>query len=81
MRYSVAHFYLKLDKIKNWDFNSFSSQEKYALLVLLMKYLLPLVNINFNSTSNIGKDLFKTILEKYGIGAKTNVGYGRLSRL
>ena len=27
------------------------------------------------------KDLFKTILEKYGIGAKTNVGYGRLSRL
>ena len=56
------HFYLKLDKIKNWDFNSFSSQEKYALLVLLMKYLLPLVNINFNSTSNIGKDLFKTNL-------------------
>ena len=56
------NFYLKLDKIKNWDFNSFSSQEKYALLVLLMKYLLPLVTINFNSTSNIGKDLFKTNL-------------------
>ena len=27
-----------------------------------MKYLLPLVTINFNSTSNIGKDLFKTNL-------------------
>lgn len=25
--------------------------------------------------------IFKTILEKYGIGAKTNVGYGRLSPL
>ena len=56
------NFYLKLDKIKNCDFNSFNSQEKYALLVLLMKYLLPLVTINFNSTSNIGRDLFKTNL-------------------
>ena len=56
------HFYLKIDKIKNCDFESFNSQEKYALLVLLMKYLLPLVTINFNSTSNIGKDLFKTNL-------------------
>ena len=27
-----------------------------------MKYLLPLITINFNSTSNIGKDLFKTNL-------------------
>ena len=32
------------------------------MLVLLMKYLLPLVTINFNSTNNIGKDLFKTNL-------------------
>lgn len=56
------NFYLKLDKIKNCDFNSFTSQEKYALLVLLMRYLLPLVTINFNSSSNIGKDLFKTNL-------------------
>ena len=56
------HFYLKIDKIKNCDFNSFNSKEKYALLVLLMKYLLPLVTINFNSTNNIGKDLFKTNL-------------------
>jgi len=55
-----SNFYLKLDKIKNCDFNSFNSQEKYALLVLLMKYLLPLVTINFNSTSNIGKNIFKT---------------------
>ena len=56
------NYYLKLDKIRNFDFNDFTSQEKYALLVLLMKYLLPLITINFNSTSNIGKDLFKTNL-------------------
>ena len=56
------NFYIKLDKIKNCDFNSFTKQEKYALLVLLMKYLLPLISINFNSSSNIGKNLFKTNL-------------------
>ena len=56
------NFYMNLDKIKNCDFNSFSKQEKYSLLVLLMKYLLPLISINFNSSSNIGKDLFKTNL-------------------
>ena len=56
------NFYIKLDKIKNCDFNSFTKQEKYALLVLLMKYLLPLITINFNSSSNIGKNLFKTNL-------------------
>ncbi len=54
------NFYLKLDAIKNCDFSSFNSQEKYVLLILLMKYLLPLVTINFNSTSNIGKNIFKT---------------------
>ena len=54
-----THFYLNFDKIKNCDFNNFNSQEKYALLVLLMKYLTPLVTINFNSTSNIERDLLK----------------------
>ncbi len=56
------NFYLKLEKIRNCDFNDFSKSEKYALLVLLMKYLLPLIDINFNSSSNIGKNLFKTNL-------------------
>ena len=56
------NFYINIDKIKNCDFNSFSRQEKKAILILLMKYLLPLININFNSSSNIGKNVFKTNL-------------------
>jgi hypothetical protein len=56
------NFCLKLEAIKNCDFNSFNSQEKKVLLILLMKYLLPLVTINFNSSSNIGKNVFKTNL-------------------
>ena len=56
------NFYVNLDKIKNCDFDSFNKREKYSLLVLLMKYLLPLISINFNYSSNLGKNLFKTNL-------------------
>lgn len=66
------NFYMNLDKIKNCDFNSFTKKEKYALLVLLMKYLLPLISINFNSSSNIGQDLFKTNLNI--VNKKFNLG-------
>ena len=45
-----------------WSLRNVMKYLWYALLVLLMKYLLPLVTINFNSTSNIGRDLFKTNL-------------------
>ena len=55
-------FYLKIDDIKNMDFNNFKKDEKYALLVLLMKNLLPLVSVGLNFKDNIGKDLFKTNL-------------------
>ena len=56
------NFYINLDKIKKCDFNIFTKREKYSLLVLLMKYLLPLISINFNYSSNLGKNLFKTNL-------------------
>ena len=55
-------FHMKLDDIKNMDFNDFNADEKYALLVLLMKNLLPLVSVGLNFKDNIGKDLFKTNL-------------------
>ena len=54
------HLNIKIEDIKNCDFNRFNPEEKYALLVILMKYLLPLVTVNFNSTNNIGVNLFKT---------------------
>ena len=56
------NFYMNLDKLKNCDFDSFTKKEKYSLLVLLMKHLLPLIAINFNYSSNLGKELFKTNL-------------------
>ena len=56
------HFLIKMDDIKKMKFDDFNSEEKYAILVLLMKHLLPLVTINFNYKDNIGKELFKTNL-------------------
>ena len=56
------NFYIHIEDIKKCDFNIFSNQEKYSLLVLIMKYLLPIVNLNFNFSCNIGEGVFKTNL-------------------
>ena len=54
--------YINIDLIKKCDFTIFSSEEKYALFVLMMKYLLPLVSLNLNASCNIGNNLFETNL-------------------
>jgi len=41
-----SDIYINFDSIINGDFSNFSSYEKYSLLVVLMKYILPLVNPN-----------------------------------
>ena len=54
--------YINIEQIKRCDFTVFSSEEKYALLVLMMKYLLPLVSLNLNASCNVGNNLFETNL-------------------
>ena len=54
--------YIHIDQIKRCDFSLFNTDEKYALLVLIMKYLLPLVTLNVNASCNIGNTIFKTNL-------------------
>ena len=56
------NFFINLDLIKKCDFTLFSKEEQYSLLVLIMKYLLPIINLNFNATCNIGNNIFKTNL-------------------
>lgn len=41
-----SDIYINFDNIINGDFSNFSNYEKYSLLVVLMKYILPLVNPN-----------------------------------
>ena len=56
------HFFLKMNDIKKFKFDEFNKDEKYSILVLLMKHLIPLITLNFNNKNNIGKDIFKTNL-------------------
>ena len=56
------HFFVKMNDIKKLKFDEFNKEEKYSILVLLMKHLMPLITLNFNNKDNIGKDLFKTNL-------------------
>ena len=51
-----------MDDIKKFKFDELNKEEKYSLLVLLMKHLMPLITLNFNNIDNIGKEIFKTNL-------------------
>ena len=54
------NFLLRIDDIKRFNFENFTKEEKYSLLVLLMNHLLPLTIYNFNSNCNIGNEIFST---------------------
>jgi hypothetical protein len=69
------HFVVKIEDIKKMKFDDFNSEEKYSILVLLMKHLLPLVTINFNYKDNIGKELFKTNLNIINKNYSANKNY------
>ena len=54
--------FINIELIKKCDFTIFSKEQKYALLILIMNYLLPIVKLNFNASCNIGNNIFKTNL-------------------
>ena len=61
------NIHVDIENIKNFNFESLKNEEKYGILVLLMKYLLPLVVVNYNP-NNIQENLFKTnvnIIKRY----------------
>ena len=69
------HFLIKMEDIKKMKFDEFNKEEKYAILVLLIKHLLPLVTINFNYKDNVGKELFKTNLNIINKNYSMNKNY------
>ena len=54
---------IKIDyeKLIKFDFESLNNEEKYSILILLMKFLLPLVTFNYN-INNVRENIFKTNL-------------------
>ena len=45
------NIYININDLKNGNFEKFTKEEKYHILVLLINYLLPLIQINENETS------------------------------
>ena len=50
---------IHIDSIKKFNFDNYKKEEKYGILVLLMKYLIPFVFAN-NEKINYKEKLFKT---------------------
>ena len=69
------HFLVKMDDIKKFKFDELNKDEKYSILVLLMKHLMPLITLNFNYKDNIGKEIFKTNLNIIDKNYSTNHNY------
>lgn len=63
--------YVNIDEIKKGNFDSFSKQEKYSILVYLLKNILPLVNTEEDEDINALKEQF----EKVEINNKTRTNF------
>lgn len=63
--------YVNLESIKRGDFSNLTSSEQYSIIVLLMKYLIPLINPNDLKGSDFGmaKD-FDNVNIKYHMSKK-----------
>ena len=59
---NIKNMNLNYDDIKKFNFGSFSKEEKYGVLVLLMNHLMPILTLNFKSNCNLGNTLFATNL-------------------
>ena len=63
--------YVNIDEIKKGNFDSFSKQEKYSILVYLLKNIFPLVNTEEDEDINALKEQF----EKVEINNKTRTNF------
>ena len=78
--------FINLESMKRGDFNNLSNEEKYSTLVILMKYLMPLIHNtdalnNINSLSNINlKFHFKNHKKNFKneINKSNNIGINKL---
>lgn len=68
---NIKDIYVNIDEIKKGNFDLFSKQEKYSILVYLLKNILPLVNNDENEKINALKEQF----EKVEINNKTRTNF------
>ena len=56
------NFNLQFDSIKKCDFTIFFFFLQFSLLIIIMKYLMRIINMNFNTISKIGNNIYETNL-------------------
>ena len=54
------NYKINYDELSKFNFEKLNKNEKYAVLVLLMNHLLPIITFNFNSNCNLGNNIFST---------------------
>ena len=78
--------FINIEALKKGDFNAFNKNEKYSILIILMKYLLPLINgneikgnINLRSKVNYNLNLINQINNKKRVlnSSKSSINIGR----
>ena len=57
--------YLNIDSIKKGDFNKLSKEEKYSTLIILMKYLIPLMNIKTTNDKKYSIDNINIKIQEF----------------
>jgi len=62
--------YLNIEKVKNLDFSSLSKEKQYSLLMMLMKNLLPNINVNELNPSVKNNIINSTIKFKTSLSSK-----------
>ena len=64
--------YVNIEALQHGDFTIFTKEEKYSILVILMKYLLPLVNSNECSVNKSGMNNINLKFHYANGGTNTN---------
>ena len=54
------NYNINYEELIQFNFSKLKKKEQYAVLVLLMNHLLPLITFNFNSNCNLGNNIFTT---------------------
>ena len=78
--------FINIEALKKGDFNAFNKNEKYSILIILMKYLLPLINgneikgnINLRSKVNYNSNLINQINNQKRVlnSSRSSINIGR----
>lgn len=69
---NINEIYVNINDIKRDDFSSLNNEQKYSVLMILMKYILPMVNLDEIENANFMKENLQNVKIKYHFKNLTN---------